>query len=292
MPSAYAHYRLGQEVKKQMDMNMKMSMNDVDVDISMDMKADMASREAKVIEAFPQLFFTGLQGPDILFYYRPLLPGRINRLGYGMHKKPGKGFFSRSRDIINGHAQKEAALSYLYGVICHFALDVTCHGYIAEKIKESGLSHVEIEMEFDRELLVRDGFSPFYYPVLDKLSLEDARIIGEFYGNVPPEKIQRAAKGMNQYNRLLRTPSERKRKWILFVLKMTGAYKKLHGLVINEEGNPACGDSTEKLTELYGEARELALRLIREYGKFLSGEKPLDEIYRYTFGRRLYDKEA
>lgn len=266
MPSAYAHYRLGREVK----MNIE-------------------GREAKIMENFWPLFVTGLQGPDILFYYRPLLPGRINRLGYGMHRKSGKIFFTRGRDIINEHGDKEACLAYLYGVICHFALDVVCHGYIAEKIKERGLSHIEIEMEFDRELLVMDGFSPFYCPVLEEISLDNARIIGQFYGNLPPKKVQKAIEGMYKYNRLLRTPSRRKRKGISLALKMTGTYKKLHGLVINEEKNPRCSDSTEKLTELYEEARELALRLIREYGDFLRGEKPLDKIYRYTFGSKIYD---
>lgn len=42
----------------------------------------------------------------------------------------------------------------------HFALDVSCHGYIDEKIAASGISHTEIEVEFDRMLMLMDGKDP------------------------------------------------------------------------------------------------------------------------------------
>jgi hypothetical protein len=53
-------------------------------------------------------------------------------------------------EIIETASDKEAALAYIYGFICHFALDSTCHGYIDEKIAQSGVSHTEIEVEFER----------------------------------------------------------------------------------------------------------------------------------------------
>ena len=37
-------------------------------------------------------------------------------------------------------------------LLCHFSLDVMCHGYIDEKIQAGGVSHAEIEIEFDRML--------------------------------------------------------------------------------------------------------------------------------------------
>lgn len=53
-----------------------------------------------------------------------------------------------------------AGFAYLYGFICHFALDHSCHGYIEEKIQKSGVTHAEIEVEFDRMLLEKHGHNP------------------------------------------------------------------------------------------------------------------------------------
>ena len=49
MPSTYAHYRMGQQVRSMLDGN-----------------------EKKIVEKYPQLYLIGLHGPDILFYYKPL----------------------------------------------------------------------------------------------------------------------------------------------------------------------------------------------------------------------------
>ena len=60
---------------------------------------------------------------------------------------------------------KAAGRAYLYGVICHFALDSACHPYVEKMIHASGLSHSEIEMEFDRFLLTEDHRDPLSYPL-------------------------------------------------------------------------------------------------------------------------------
>ena len=46
MPSTYAHYRLGLEVKN-----------------------NLGAAERKVVEEYLELFMIGLHGPDILFYF-------------------------------------------------------------------------------------------------------------------------------------------------------------------------------------------------------------------------------
>lgn len=43
-------------------------------------------------------------------------------------------------------------LSLIWRLLCHFSLDVMCHRYIDEKIQAGGVSHAEIEVEFDRML--------------------------------------------------------------------------------------------------------------------------------------------
>lgn len=271
MPSSYAHYRMGQEVRRNVNNHAK-----------------------RIIELYPELFLIGVHGPDILFYYKPLGKNIVNQTGYGLHKRPGSEFFMRAADVIRQHRGEEAYLSYVYGVICHFALDVTCHAYIEEKIRKSGISHAEIEVEFDRELLVRDGYDPIRKKLTTHIvpSKENAEVIKDFYSCISAEQVRKALKGMLFYTNFLVTPSKVKRNLIYTGLKIAGHYEGMHGHIVNYEKNPACSDSTDRLLTLYPKAEQLAVKLIEEFEEYLEGEKPLNEIYQYTFGGVLPESEA
>lgn len=270
MPSTYAHYRLGQEVRKKVPEEAK-----------------------KVIEQNPEAFLIGLHGPDILFYYKPLQSNPVNQIGYGMHERPGKEFFTRAARIVKLHKKEPAYLAYTYGFICHFALDVTCHGYIDEKIAASGVSHAEIEVEFDRELMVRDGLNPIRHCLTGHInpSMKNAAVIQDFYKGVGARQVEAALKGMIFNNKLLLAPSKIKRQLVYMLLRISGNYKEMHGLMVNFTKNPACADSTLRLLQLYKEASKLAVSLITEYEGFLNEEMPLNAIYNYTFGTRLLESE-
>ena len=45
------------------------------------------------METNRELFDIGLHGPDILFYYRALIPNSVSGQGYGMHKQMADLFF-------------------------------------------------------------------------------------------------------------------------------------------------------------------------------------------------------
>ena len=70
MPSTYAHYIFGQQIRGR-----------------------LSGYERKVIDKYPELFNIGLHGPDILFYYRPLGKNKVNQLGSRMHSESGAKFF-------------------------------------------------------------------------------------------------------------------------------------------------------------------------------------------------------
>ena len=114
MPSTYAHYCFGKAVYRRLPQEIQ-----------------------EEIKAYSPLYMTGLHGPDILFYYKPLKSNAINRIGYGMHGRPADEFFKkawmRARELPEGRG----GFAYLYGFICHFALDHSCHPYIEKKIKEN-----------------------------------------------------------------------------------------------------------------------------------------------------------
>lgn len=266
MPSSYAHYRMGQEVRKDVNCHAK-----------------------KIIEAYPDLFLIGVHGPDILFYYKPLCSNPVNQTGYGLHKQPGMDFFTKAAEVVKKHLEEDAYLAYVYGVICHFALDVTCHGYIEEKIQKSGISHAEIEVEFDRELLVRDGYDPIRRKLTTHIvpSKENAGVIKAFYDGITTEQVRKALKGMIFYTNFLVAPGKVKRNLIYTGLKLAGHYEDMHGQIVNYEKNPECNDSTDKLLHFYPKAEKLAVKLIEDYEDYLEERKPLNEIYQYTFGGRI-----
>ena len=64
MPAAYAHYRFGKEVYKELPEN-----------------------EKEWIREGKDAFLLGLHGPDLLFYYFPLSKNRINQQGVRLHKE-------------------------------------------------------------------------------------------------------------------------------------------------------------------------------------------------------------
>lgn len=265
MPSTYAHYRMGKEVLEALE-----------------------GEAWHAISMYRQLYLIGLHGPDILFYYKPLKSNAVNRIGYGMHERPGIEFFRHAVKVIEGKTNKEPYLAYMYGVMCHFALDVSCHGYIDKKIAESGVTHAEIEVEFDRMLMERDGLNPVKHPLTDHIvpSMRNAKVISCFYEGTTPEQVQEALKGMIYYNRLLLAPSRIKRLFVKGILKASGNYREMHGLMVNYKPNPLCADSNENLMYLYDDAQNLAVKLINEYHE-LDGWNP---VYKYTFGSKLVDE--
>lgn len=265
MPSTYAHYRLGQEVARSLPDEIK-----------------------EIIENNRELYNIGLHGPDILFYYKPFFSNKVNQTGFGMHDEPAEGFFESAGKLILNKYGRGACLAYIYGFICHFVLDSECHGYIDEKIERSGVSHTEIEVEFDRDLLVRDGFNPITKSLTDHIipSEKNAEIIAEFFTGITKEEVKEALESMKKFNHILVAPSRGKRLLIYGLLAITGNYKELHGLVVNYKANPDCMDSTEKLRRLYVTAVRESIRLITAYEYTLWQEVKLDARYRLTFGSK------
>ena len=249
MPYTYAHYRMGQEVLKQLSCPVR-----------------------EIIMENKELYDIGLHGPDILFYYHPLKVNRVNSIGYGLHEHSGKYFFERAALVIKKSSDAKAALAYTFGFISHFTLDATSHGYIDEKIAESGVSHAEIEVEFDRSLMEEDGLDPIRHELTGHIipSMKNAELIAPFFTGTNPKQIEKALMGMIHYNHLLLAPSVFKRMFIYMLLHLTGNYKEMHGLLVNFEANPACHDSTQKLKQLYTLAAERTVRLINEYSDYLA----------------------
>ena len=77
MPSTYAHYRFGCEVY-----------------------CHLPEEVSARISKYRTLYLTGLHGPDLMFYYRPLCANPVNQIGYQLHDWTGREMCIRDR--MNG----------------------------------------------------------------------------------------------------------------------------------------------------------------------------------------------
>ena len=262
MPSTYAHYLFGKEVYRNLGDNIK-----------------------NMINLNKELYLIGLHGPDILFYYKPLQSNAINSLGYGMHEKIASEFFEKSNQIIANSNDSDGQKAYILGFICHYMLDSECHQYIGEKIQSSGVSHAEIEVEFDRYLLVSQDKNPIKTKLTKHIvaTKSISKCISCFYEDVSAKAVLKALRSMKFYNDLLVAPGKLKRLIIEKMLIKTGNYEEMHGLMVNDNPNPECIDSCEELQNRFTNAVLPTALLIKEYFNNLNTNSKLNKRFERNF---------
>lgn len=91
-----------------------------------------------IISKYRWLYQLGLQGPDIFFYYIPVLRHRDYRnVGSYMHEHHIRDFFAnylRRLGEIDSRQQREEGLAYFCGYLCHYIGDSICHPYVYGRI--------------------------------------------------------------------------------------------------------------------------------------------------------------
>ena len=250
MPAAYAHYDFGKEVYRV-----------------------LPKKEQEIIKRGKYAFLLGLHGPDLLFYYFPVCKNRINQQGVKLHKKIAADFFEYG--VKQYQKRPDPALrAYLDGYICHFMLDSECHPYINLYMEEKGLGHLEIETEFDRYLMEKDGKNPLYYiPTKHLFSLRHTcREIARMYDRVSPLQIHICIRLFRKTLRLFVCRSSAKRMIMRFLSHITGQDKELGGLIMDGRKHPECKESNEFLQERMKHIVPAAVEEIVHYGQVLDGK--------------------
>ena len=260
MPTTYAHHRFG-----------------------CDALARMPEALQAVVREHRALYDFGVHGPDLLFYYRPLVKNRVNELGNACHTENGLRFFARVAKTVRASVDHDAALSYALGVLCHFALDREAHPYVDEK-EQTGASHHEIEGSFDRCLMERDGLDPLTHKVSQPLHPSElsALTISAFYPPLSTQEVHLSQLGMVFFIDLLVAPEGRKR---TFMEKCMDAAKvsELKDRLVTLSPNPRCQDSDQRLSQLYDEALALMDTLVPEFMAHLTERAPLGPGFDHTF---------
>lgn len=190
MPTTYAHWRFG-------DKCIRMLPDDLQ----------------NIILNNRAIFDYGVHGPDIFFYYNCLKHNEVNRYGSAMHDIPYKDTLAQIKENFKKTENKDMALSYLLGFTCHFTLDSYCHGFI-EKVDETmPYSHDKIESQFDRYLLIKDGFNPVTKSVTDMFHPDKkmAKVISGLFNKFDEDIIYKTLKDQKLYLNLLKDNSDIKR---------------------------------------------------------------------------------
>lgn len=291
MPTTYAHYRFGRDVYK-----------------------CLPQRVQEMIRSHGGLYNIGLHGPDLLFYYKVLQKNPVNQTGFAMHDRPGKEFFEQAALVMQKKSSRQlyrdsprhnlrtksgqrspasfgsfiasSKYTYVFGFLCHFALDSNCHPYVEYMVRETGISHSEIEAELDRDLMLRDGLNPMTCRPTSHLKarLFYGGIIAKFFPSITASQILTSIRSMRLCCNLL-APSGKKLRFVIrFLMKGGHLPKAVREMVIKERPNPACAPITRELERRYLTAIPTAAELIVNFIEHVEEGAPLDERLNHTFG--------
>ncbi len=261
MPFTYAHYRFGTNLLPAMP-------GDV----------------ARTIQRFRGMFDVGLHGPDIFSFYTPLLHSSARYLCIKYHEQTGQEFFPRVCRCVRLE-KSEASTAYLYGLLCHYCLDSVMHPYLAEKSKELGIPQLEIEVEFDRYLLEKDGKTPPCAQDLSphlRLTPGESETVSKLYPPATARNVQDAVKQMARLTKLLAMPEGTRR---TVLKKSVGLIsKELTGIVMTSGPNPRCADLNEALWEKYVQAMTQFHKMLPQLQAHLTYSAPFEKEFEPTFG--------
>jgi len=258
MPASYAHDRFGNDVLRLLP-------------------ADLRT----LLESEKAIYDIGVQGPDIFFYYRPLLPGPVKKVGGLIHAESGRAFFTDAFRVLREKqaeqaeeslrtdrwsvpSVRDASLAYVCGCLCHFVLDSHCHPAVFAATAEKDFPHADIEGQFDRFLMVLDGEEPVETDVTAHFhpTIRSAAVIEPFYPLVPFKKTAASLKGFVRIHAICRCPDDKKRNVLYTGIRLIGKEKSLHGHIITKEADPAYEATSAELVRRYAEAIPEAVRLI------------------------------
>ena len=221
-------------------------------------------------------FDLGCLGPDPLFFYRPTLPSAVRREGVEMHKQSALPAFQRLREALEeGQAM---AAGYAAGFLCHLALDSGCHGWVNWKAAHGPVTHLAIEAEFDRMLMVRDGLDPragdYLPPEPDALVMAAA---SRAYAHTSPTQMAESYRSMKRDTALLaRLGGRRANEAVNRALSRMPLLHAVSGMLLTAKPHPAFAGTNQTMEKLTARQVDTAAQQIARF--FLAVERgaPLD----------------
>ena len=207
----------------------------------------------------------GQHGPDILFYYHLFHENPVNQLGMEMHEAIAASFFRKCKKYYQ-ETKDEEALAYVFGFICHYMLDSTCHPYIAKYMEKTGARHDEIETELDRYLMQKTGKNPFHFRPAShlKASKESVHAISAIL-ELPGKTVRKSINSLKFYTGITVCRRFPKRMFLLWGMRLIGAYDSIQGHIMRKKPLKRCEQSTEELMALLRLAIPETLTVLEDF---------------------------
>lgn len=262
MPALYAHDRFGEKVSEKSDGELK-----------------------NIIFKYYNQYEVGLQGPDILFFYRPYHGNDVAKYGSHLHAVSALPFFEHAAKVVNYYGRDSAQYAYLLGFICHYTLDSECHPYVSEMMEKEHVSHLAIESEFEKYLLKKDKQHPLAYR-LDRLITADretALAIAPFYENISPKTVKESLQWLKLVKRFLRAPGALKRGFLNLLFTVVPGFGFCKDLMHQKQDNSNCTESNYGLYKRFRRAEDVAVRLMESFDESLKYGQDLEQRFNRTF---------
>lgn len=266
MPAIYAHEKFGKLVYEQ-----------------------LSDDDKKIIEKYPDAYRIGLQGPDYLFFYRGFYKNKINQLGRFYHHQDAYIFMKNALAVIKQSGTDSSQYSYILGFICHFAMDDACHPYVYRAMKQTDCGHAEIEGDFDRFLIEKDGFLPQEYRLFELVPTDSdtAESIRPFYSEMTVKKIQKCLKWMKFIKHFFYAPHIVKRTLVDLMMRATFHYKKFNGHIIMPNANKRCMTETKQLEQLMYQTIPKTVSLTDNFKEARDSGLLSDDFHKDFYGRKM-----
>jgi len=218
MPSIAAHYYFGQEIAKRI--------------------SSVSSEITEIIQQNMGIFNLGLQGPDLLLYYRPFVKNKVTKLGAEIHSRPARDFINYALHNIR-EVKSNAALGYLLGLTCHFILDSSLHGEInqyAPKLRQ----HLLLEAEMDRQV-IEDNFSckphAFKRHLLVKTTNDKWDFLSLIYPQIQLVQLKECTRSIYFYSKLLLCRGGIKKRLLELAEHISGRESPFTALIVDSKEN-------------------------------------------------------
>ena len=178
----------------------------------------------------------------------------------------------------------EKKLAYLFGFLCHYALDRTGHKFVNEMVDRGVAGHFEIEAEFDRLLMAMDGYDPLKHHVTDHIhpSIEMAENVKQFFPGFSTMDMYGALVGQKNLLKLFNLPG-RLPGVLYHSLTKAAGIPKYGELLMPEKPDPKCYGTNKVLLEIFEATIPECVEFITELLDMVTGDKEWDERFQWNF---------
>ncbi len=244
---------------------------------------------AFALKKYPQCFYLGTQGPDLLFYHKPFKKKKnpARQKGWDLHAQSPEKFFLNAAKLLQEEGLSSPLAAYVIGFLCHFTLDKECHPFIdAQSV--NGLTHGKIESELDKATFKRVGLPPRGFNAATLFFPEEqAKAVSAKVLDVTEENTQTAMRSMRKINALFSNKRGAVHGFCHAALTLVGQNKGFGQMFLHKKEDERFQPLLPVLEEKFQAAIPKAAALIEEFftnlPQAVAANTLTNDFYRYNY---------